>query len=160
MTLKDLSVLAWWYTKLERPSVPEHAIPKTTYSDATANGLASCIVDFCKFINYFDGVPIAALRTGNEGRYRPGEVVTDVIGRQRQMKGTWLPGQNNGMSDTTITMFGRVCYVEIKIGRDRMSEAQEKFAAKVRQGGGQYDVVKSWDDFYKLYEKYINLFGK
>lgn len=131
------------------PSVPDHARPHKTYSDKTANALQTAIVDFCNFSGHL------ALRTGNEGRFRPGEIVTDVIGRQRQMKGTWLPGQNNGIADISLTMRGRIYYIEVKIGKDRQREAQIEFMNKVRNAGGVYEIVKSWSDFYSFYSIWI-----
>lgn len=152
MTLRQLSELSVHYQASVYPAVPAHAHAKTTYSDTTANGLAKCIVDFCKYMNHFDGVAVVAMRTGNEGRYRPGQVITNVLGQQKQLAGQWLPGMNNGMSDTQITLNGRVYYVEIKIGKDRQSDAQKKFAEQVTRGGAVYQIVKSWPEFYKFFE--------
>lgn len=145
MTLKQLSDLHYKDQLEKYPTVPEHARTRKKYVDTTANGLQSAIVDFCTLHGHL------ALRTGNEGRYRPGEIVTDVIGRQRQMKGSWLPGQNNGMSDITIMINGRSYFVEVKIGRDKIRPEQEKFRDKVRAAGGVYEIVKTWEEFHRWY---------
>jgi len=145
MNLVDLSNLHYADQCVKHPSVPDYARTRKKYSDKTANGLTTAIVDFCNLSGHF------AQRTGNEGRYRPGQVVTDVIGRQRQMKGTWLPGHNNGAADVSLTMAGRIYFIEVKIGKDRQREDQVTFMNKVRNAGGVYEIVKTWEEFYRWY---------
>ena len=130
MTLKDLSNLHFENLRESKPNVPVYAIPRTTFSDKTANGLATAIKNFCELKG------VMCMRTGNEGRYRPGKTVVDVIGRTRVMKGTWLPGQNNGMSDITIILKGRTHYVEIKIGKDVQSDVQKRFESEAKKSRG------------------------
>lgn len=148
MTVKELTTAVYQQKIKDNKNVPVHAIPRTVYSDKKANDLATAIKAFC------DMKGMLCQRTGNEGRYRPGETVTDVIGRVRVMKGTWLPGQNNGMADITVIIKGKVHYVEIKIGRDTQSDVQKTFESQVKKAGATYDIVKSWEDFYKLYTKW------
>jgi len=145
MTLKDLTELKFKHDREEHPNVPLYATPRKSFTDKTANGLSTAIKTFC------DVSGVMCQRTGNEGRYRPGKNVVDVIGRTRVMKGTWLPGQNNGQGDLSITMKGRIHWVEIKIGNDRQSDAQKTFESQVKKAGATYDIVKSWEDFYKIY---------
>lgn len=146
MTLQQLSHYILEAARTKYPSVPAHAMPLKSYSDKTANGLATAILDFC------GNTPgVFAVRNGSEGRYRPGEVVTDVIGRQRQMKGTWLPGHKTGSADVEITIGGRIYNVEIKIGEDRQRPDQVKYMNNVRAAGGVYEIVKSWEEFYNYY---------
>lgn len=145
MTLKDLSNLHFNNLRETKPNVPLHAIPRKTFSDKTANGLQTAIKTFC------DLSGVLCDRRGNEGRYRPGQTVVDVIGRTRIMKGTYLPGQNNGQGDLSITIKGRIHWVEVKIGKDTQSDAQKTFESKVKKAGATYNIVKDWNDFYKLY---------
>lgn len=145
MTLKDLSNLHFEYQREKNPNVPLYAVPRKTFTDKTANGLQTAIKTFC------DIKGVLCDRRGNEGRYRPGQTVVDVIGRTRIMRGTWLPGQNNGQGDLSITMKGRIHWVEVKIGKDRQSDAQKTFESKVKKAGASYDIVKDWEQFYKLY---------
>lgn len=149
MTIKDFKRQRMEHLAATHPNVPTHALPGKDYSDKTANGLQTLIKDFCEVQG------VRCTRQGNEGRYRPGQSVTDVIGRTRIMKGTWLPGQNNGRADIEILIKGRVHYVEVKIGDDKQSDAQKTFQAEVERAGASYDIVKSWDDFYKLYIKWV-----
>lgn len=142
MTLKDLSEAKAKFDKKSYPSVPDYAVPRTKFSDKTAGGLTTAIKTFCEIYGIF------CQRTGSEGRYRPGKQVTDVLGRVKQMKGTWLPGTSVGQGDLTVVFKGVYIAVEVKIGKDRQSEVQKKFEDTLTRSGGNYIIVKSWDDFY------------
>lgn len=148
MTLKDLSKLKYIQDRKNRPSIPEHAVAVTKYSDTTSGGLTKAIKAYCDIKGIF------CQRTGSEGRYRPGKTVIDVIGRARVMKGTWLPGNQRGTADLTMVVNGKYVGVEVKIGKDRQSEVQKEFENKLTQSGGHYLIVKSWEDFYS---KFIEL---
>lgn len=138
------------HNKRAHPTVPLHALPRKTYSDKTANALTTAI---CDFVSATGGW---AERNGSEGRYRPGQVVTDVIGRARQMQGTWLPGHKKGAADIQIRYAGRLYDVEIKIGKDRQRPDQIEYMNRVRSTGGVYEIVKSWEEFYKLYYTWVS----
>lgn len=142
MTLKDLTQAKVKHDKKDHPNVPDYAIPKKTFTDKTAGGLQIAIKAFCDLYGIF------CQRTGSEGRYRPGETVVDVIGRTRQMKGTWLPGNNQGQGDMMIVYKGVYISVEVKIGKDRQSDVQKKFENDLNRSGGNYIIVRSWEDFY------------
>lgn len=146
MTLKDLSNAKWERDSNDRPNVPAHAIPRTVFSDRTANELTKAILAFCKLLD------IMASRTGSEGKYREGSNVVDVVGRTRVLKGMWLPGDNKGQGDVQIILKGRVYSVEVKIGKDKQSEVQKEFQAKMEKAGGVYVVVKTWEEFYNNYK--------
>lgn len=145
MTLKDLSNLKYQQDRKNRPSIPEYAVPRSTFTDKTANGLTKAIKTFCDIKGIF------CQRTGNEGRYRPGQSVVDAIGRTRIMKGTWLPGLNNGQADLTLVFSGRYIAIEVKIGKDRQSQDQKDFEKSILTSGGHYWIVKSWADFYEKF---------
>lgn len=149
MTLKDLQAEYKIHFREKHPSVPDHAIPHRVFEDRTANGLQNAIKTFCEIRG------ILCERRGNEGRFRQGQTVVDVIGRTRVMKGTWLPGQNNGQSDLELTIKGIRHCVEVKIGRDVQSDAQKDFEAKVKRAGGVYVIVKCWGDFYNEFKKWV-----
>lgn len=149
MTLKDLSDLKLKHDRTRYASVPAHAIGRTAYTDKTANGLAKAIKVYCEIKNVW------CERTGSEGRYRPGKMIVDVVGRGRQMKGTWLPGNNVGQGDLQIIIKGKTYSVEIKIGKDRQSDVQKQYQAKLESAGGVYVIVKSWDDFWENFKNLI-----
>ena len=153
------------YTKQNYPNFPEYAIPKEKFSDKTANELTKTI---CKFITYIGG---QAERISNQGQYRDNtKVVTDVLGRQRTIgSGTWTKGQGtNGTADISSTIpikmkngqtIGLSLKIEVKFGKDRMSQAQGRYKEEIEKTGGRYMIAKDFDsfliEFRELYKSYL-----
>ena len=153
------------YTKQNYPNFPEYAIPKEKFSDKTANELTKTI---CKFITYIGG---QAERISNQGQYRDNtKVVTDVLGRKRTIgSGTWTKGQGtNGTADISSTIpikmkngqtIGLSLKIEVKIGKDRMSQAQGRYKQEIEKTGGRYMIAKDFDsfliEFREIYKSYL-----
>ena len=153
------------YTKQNYPNFPEYAIPKEKFSDKTANELTKTI---CKFITYIGG---QAERISNQGQYRDDtKVFTDVLGRQRTIgSGTWTKGQGtNGTADISSTIpikmkngqtISLSLKIEVKFGKDRMSQAQGRYKEEIEKTGGRYMIAKDFDsfliEFRELYKSYL-----
>jgi hypothetical protein len=111
------------------------------YDDRTANGLTNCIQDFCKHIGAYSN------RISTTGQMRK------IGGRM-----TWTKGNSNkGAADVRILFNGRSVDVEIKIGKDRMSEAQYKEKQRVENAGGLYFVARSFPGFLEFWLSYFPL---
>jgi hypothetical protein len=133
------------------PNVPEIALPKTEYNDRSANGLTKCVLDFLNLSGHF------CERTGNEGRVIDNrKTYTDVIGRQKTI-GTVKRIKSSGTkgtSDLKAVINGRMIAIEIKYGKDRQSEAQKDYQAMVERAGGEYWIVKNFEQFFDLYQEF------
>lgn len=155
MTLKDLSELEWKYQCSKTQMRPDY-VPKTKFSDTTANGLTKAVVTFLNLSGH------RADRISSSGRYiDDSKIVTDVTGAQRVLgKGKWIKGQTRkGYSDIDATIFGRSCKIEIKI-KDKVSKEQIAFAEAERKAGGQYWVVRSFEEFIKNYTQFVEELNK
>lgn len=151
LTLKQLAEELHKRKCAQYPNMPAHAVPKTTFSDRTANGFAKAIIaylqDYCGYMAY---------RQSTEGRYRPGKVVVDVVGRQRTLKGRYIPAAKKGLGDVTAVLKGgKFVSIEIKIGRDRQREDQKTFEKQVTKVGGVYLLVRNWNEFLQGVKPYI-----
>lgn len=129
--------------RIRYPNVPEHALPKKKFTDKNANGLTAMILEWCRLHKVW------ANRISSEGRYRPGDEITDVIGQRRQMKGLWLPGMNKGLPDVITCVSGRFIGLEIKIGKDRQSQDQKDMQAGIEASEGVYLIIKTYEQFQK-----------
>lgn len=132
------------HTKKNYPNFPEYAIPPEKFGDKTANELTKTI---CKFITYVGG---QAERISNQGQYRDNtKIVTDVLGRKRKIgSGQWTKGQGtNGTADISAIYKGVSFKIEVKIGKDRMSQAQLRYQQEVEQAGAVYLIAKDFDAF-------------
>jgi len=140
------------HTKKLYPNFPEFAIPPEKFGDATANELTKTIV---KFITYIGG---QAERISNQGQYRDNtKVVTDVLGRNRTIgSGKWTKGSGtNGTADISAIFRGKTFKIEVKIGKDKMSQAQIRYKADVERAGGYYMLAKNFDDFINDFREFF-----
>jgi hypothetical protein len=106
------------------------------YTDKTANGLTRAIEDFAKHSGGYSN------RISTTGTMRK------INGVMKYTKGN----SNKGAADVRILFNGRSVDVEVKIGRDVMSEAQKKEKKKVEAAGGLYMVAKTFPDFLQQWQ--------
>lgn len=148
-TIQHLKQLALSKLKNKHPSIPEHAFPRPKYSDRTANGLTKCIVDY---INLIGGM---AERRNSMGRYLQPKTYTNVFGKKVQLgKGKYIPTTGRkGTSDISGVFKGVPLAVEVKIGKDRMSNPQEVYKAHFETAGGWFCIARSFEQFYNEFSK-------
>lgn len=89
---------------------------------------------------YYTGTKLK--RISSEGRYRPG------IG--------FIPSTNKGFADLHGIYKGRSVYIETKQSKESHLKSQKDFAEWVRQGGGLYHTVRSFEDIYLLVKDLTN----
>ena len=149
--MKELQNLALAHSRQKYPNFPEHARVIRKYTDKTANGLTKCIIDWVTMSGY------QAERISSMGRMIDNrETYTDVVGRTKTIGSTkWIPGSSTkGTADISATIKGRSIKIEVKIGKDRQSDAQKAYQLQVEKAGGVYIIVKTFEDFYNWYQTF------
>ena len=69
----------------------------------------------------------------------------------------WIKtNSRRGSADIHAIIEGKAVMIEVKVGKDRMSDKQKEYAESVRRAGGEYLIIHSFDDFYN-YLKTKNL---
>jgi hypothetical protein len=145
--LHKLRDLDYQIRKEKYSHVPDYAITKRHFDDTTSNGLTNCIISWLLLKGHY------ATRVTTTGRQIQGAAVTDVIGRTRIMKSTWIPGTTRkGTADVHASINGKHVSIEVKIGRDKMSEKQLKTKEIVEASGGLYYIAHSFTDFLEFYK--------
>jgi len=134
-----------WFKK--HRSIPEYAIPVDKYDCDKANGLTKAILDTGKYLGGH------TVRLSSEGRYRPGESYQTPAGKIKG-KASWIPGTSKGISDIVMTLSGVTWFIEIKI-KDRQIKSQKEFESKLSAAGGNYIIIRSFDEFIKLVESIL-----
>lgn len=146
--VRELEELADIENAKKYPQFAKYA-PKAKYRDDSANGLTRCIIDYIRLhggqaerINT-TGVPIDRRRE-----------VTDVLGHSRTIGSIeWRKGGGTvGSADISATIKGRAVKIEVKIGKDRQSEAQRQYQAAIEQAGGLYFIAKDFTTFVEWYK--------
>ena len=114
-------------------SIPSHALPKLKVT-SDANGLTQAIISWLNLNGHF------ATRVSSSGRYLP-------------QLGKFIPSTTKrGTADIHSVLNGRHVSIEVKVGRDKMSEAQHEMKAKIEKAGGLYFVATDFEQFMKWYK--------
>lgn len=139
---------------LKCPSMPPQYIIGTKYTQNSANGITKAIIAFLTLSGH------QAERINTQGRMiDKTKVFKDHLGFSRKIGSVeWQKGTGTkGSADiSAIFKFKHILYgipvkIEVKYGKDRMSEDQKKYKHVVEQSGGIYYVAKDFDSFYEWY---------
>jgi len=110
-------------------NIPEVVKVRNQYRDDSANGLTKLIVDYIKFKGGF------STRITSTGTYR--------VDMQKFIPST----QRKGTPDISATYKGRSLWIEVKVGKDIMSEAQIQVKKEMEQAGAFYIIARNFDGF-------------
>lgn len=152
--VKELEELADIENQRLHPNMPAKFLARSKYRDDTANGLTKCIIDFIR-LNGGQAERINTMGIPRDSR----KTVTDVVGRSQVIGSVeWrTSGTTKGSADISATIRGRSVKIEVKIGKDGQSDAQQKYQASVEQAGGVYYTAKDFTSFVSWYQR---TFGK
>ena len=141
--LHELKLKKW---AEKNPEFPPNYIPKTVYKDSTANGLTKAIIDYITLNGY------QAERINTMGVARTKYRTDGSVAGVQWTKGTGTPGS----ADISATIKGRSVKIEVKIGKDRQSDAQKRYQEKIEQAGGVYYIARNFDDFVIFFNEIVN----
>jgi hypothetical protein len=132
-------------------------MPIKHYEVTKANGLTQAVIAVIRCAGY------QAERINTTGRQIDNrKEFTDVVGIRRTVGSlTWIPGTGTkGSADISATIKGRSIKIEIKIGKDKQSQAQLDYQSDVERAGGVYIIVKSLEGFFEWYDEFITNLNK
>jgi Holliday junction resolvase len=132
--------------------MPPEYIVRTKFTDKTANGLTKAIVKWINLNGY------QAERISTSGRWVDNsKVVTDVLGNQKKIgSGKYIKGSGTkGSADISATIKGKSIKIEVKINKDRQSEAQVEYQKAIERAGGIYFIAKDFNSFYEFYSTLV-----
>lgn len=140
--IEHLKQLALDDNRKRHPNFPDEFRPMKQYKTSTANGLTKAVVDFLNFSGHY------ATRINNQGTWR--------VEKAHWKGGYYTPStQVKGIADIDSLIKGKTVKIEIKIGKDRQSDAQKEFQRKIESSGGFYWIVKDFDQFHQLYTIFV-----
>lgn len=156
MTLKELSEAIHRKQMEKYPNMPPHAIPRKKLSEGSANELTKSILAFFAYKG------IKAWRQRSEGRLLARKTVVNAVGQTIEVqKQKYIPGskESKGIGDVGAVLppLGRACWVEVKFGKDRLSDDQKKFKSEAEASGAIYIVANNWDSFIFQISKHVKI---
>lgn len=116
---------------------------KPKREDATANGLTRCIIDFLR-LRGCQAERITVTGRANEVKNSSGRTVGIKWTKSHMTVGT---------ADVSATIQGRSVKIEVKIDRDRQSDAQKEYQRQVEAAGGIYYIATDFESFVKWYNE-------
>jgi hypothetical protein len=127
------------------PSFPEAYFVKKKWDDKTANGLTKAITSFVQF-NGFQAERINTMGTARENKRTDGKVIGV----------TWTKGTTTaGSADISATIRGRSVKIEVKVGKDRQSDAQKRYQESIERAGGVYMIARDFDSFVEWFDEFV-----
>lgn len=140
----------------------KHYAPPKTPKYSTANGLTQVVVNTLLWLCHHGertntmGVPVKKYRTKFNIFSGKTEMLENGI-EWRKGSGTKGSSDIKGHVNNPRHQFPIPIYVEVKIGRDKMSEAQEKYEKQVTKSGALYCIVKTPEDWFAFYDYVMEL---
>lgn len=129
-TLAELRQFAKIHNATKYPNVPTSALPQTTFTDKTANGLTNAII--------FD---IQHVRGGAAYRINNGATYD-------RAKNIYRAGVvKRGVPDIVAIIAGQFVGIEVKIGSDRQSSHQREVEGEITAAGGVYFIAKTYEQY-------------
>jgi hypothetical protein len=127
------------------PSFPEAYFVKKKWDDKTANGLTKAITSFIQF-NGFQAERINTMGVARENKRTDGKVIGV----------TWTKGTTTaGSADISATIRGRSVKIEVKVGKDRQSDAQKRYQESIERAGGVYMIARDFDTFVEWFDEFV-----
>jgi hypothetical protein len=127
------------------PSFPEAYFVKKKWDDKTANGLTKAITSFIQF-NGYQAERINTMGVARENKRTDGKVIGV----------TWTKGTTTaGSADISATIRGRSVKIEVKVGKDRQSDAQKRYQESIERAGGVYMIARDFDSFVEWFDEFV-----
>ena len=133
--LQHLCQLADAHKAAKHPTVPYRV--RSKYSDKSANELTTAIVDYLNFSGHF------ATRLASTGTFRA-DLQKFVPSKQRP-----------GLPDVMGVVDGRSVFVEVKYGRDTLSNYQQQAIIDLEHAGACVYIAHDFQGFYDWFTKWF-----
>ena len=134
--------------KRTKSSVPEFAIPVDKYDCTKTNGLTLAMSYTSKYLGGF------LKRVNSTGIYVEGQEYKTLFGKIKG-KGHWRTSPSTGIADTQLTLNGERWDVEVKKPGERQLPSQKRYQKQLEAAGGNYIIIRSFDEFIKLVESIL-----
>lgn len=159
--LQHLSDLKLTQLKERYPNEWQRWEWQAKFKDNKERDLEKCIIEYGKLVGYqCERIKVKPNRVDNRITY------VDSVGFVKQIgRVTWTKSSMQaGSADLSLTIpkkigeqiIGISVKCEIKIGKDTIKPAQIIYRDQIKAAGGEFWLVKSFQDFYDKYVQFVN----
>lgn len=117
------------------------------YSDRTANKLTAAIIDWINYSGFGHAVRVNTMGVARK------EKIQLAFGNVRELTRFTPSTTAKGTFDISATIKGRSVKIEVKIGKDKLSPAQEKQMQKEQSAGALCFIAKDMESFVTWYKE-------
>jgi hypothetical protein len=151
----ELKALKLAYIKKTSPGFYEASGGDTMkikpYSDKTTNGLTKAIIDWLTYSGHYAN----RIQTQGQARIKKQPKFNILSGQiEYRQKVEWTKSMTTkGTPDIDSIINGLPVKIEVKAGKDRISDEQTKQGQRITEAGGIYFVCHDMDQFVRWYRK-------
>ena len=138
-TLKELNLFKKAQNEKLYPNLPKSAVTAGRFKDSSANELTKAVI--YHFEEVLGGL---ALRINNTGIYDP---------RTKRFRKSHT---RKGIPDIICVLDGTFIGVEIKYGKDRLSQHQKDMKKEIEAAGGFYMVAKTFEQYVSTLNTFLD----
>jgi hypothetical protein len=153
---------AWFKVKYPLAYADGHLTAAKLPNVNKSNGLTKFIVNYLNWLGHHaertNNMGIPKKKTYQKFNIFSQQLVTIDNGVE-WTKGNGTKGSSDikGHFRNPKYTFSIPFYIEVKVGKDRLSDEQIEYGTKVSKTGALYAVVKNVEDFFDFYNKALNL---
>ena len=154
--IQELERLAFEDKHKRMPEIPVEWLAQPKFKDNSANSLTQATIAYIKLIGG------QAERISTTGRMiNNTKTFTNVIGQTRQIgSAKYIPGTSTkGSADISATLKGRSVKIEVKFGKDKMSEHQREYQKSIEFAGGVYLIARNFEQIKNEIDNLLELWN-
>jgi hypothetical protein len=122
------------------------------FSDKSEKELERCILYFAELEGFqAERIKVKPNRVDNRRHFIDAAGFNRTIGSVTFTKSSMQAGS----ADMSLTIRGMSVKCEIKIGKDFQKKNQKEYQQQVERAGGQYWIVKTFQEFFDKYHQFI-----
>jgi hypothetical protein len=128
------------------------------YSDKTANGLTKAIIDFLIFSGHYSN-RVNVMGTARIQKIPKFNILSGRVEQHEKVQYT-KSMTAKGTPDIDAIIFGKAAKIEVKVGRDRISDEQTDQGQRIEQAGGLFFVARNMPLFLEWYYGTFRIYEK
>lgn len=155
-----------WH-KVQYPHFTDENRNIPAFKESSANELTKCIMMWLKVNGHqHERISVTGRYIQQKATTQPVIVQSEgcifVVGEYTSAgEGKWIkPSMQVGSADISSTIKGKSVKIEVKYGKDKLSEVQKAYQKNIENSDGFYIVAYNFEVFLREYDRIIEIINK